>query len=302
MGVNGTTKVFALLGNPVEHTISPFIHSLLYKECKYNGTYNPFLVPKGQLENAINGIIALNLEGVNVTVPYKVEAMKYINEIDLVAKSIGAINTIVRKDNMLKGYNTDWIGLKQACEYNDVLIAGKDIAILGAGGSARAAAFMSYLEGAKSITILNRTVEKAKAIISDLESYNNDKNIQTLKKSFNKTKLSYGKLNEYEKLNNKLIVFQTTSLGMYPEVDRMPIESAEFFNKVDFIVDIIYNPKVTAFMKKGKSHGVKVSNGLGMLFFQAVKAFELWTDIKLRDEQLKRVFRELENYIYTKES
>lgn len=293
MTINGKTKVFGLLANPIEHTLSPFIHELFYDECNYNATYNPYLVPTGKVKEAIDGMKALSIEGLNVTVPYKVEVMKYLDEIDEMAGYIGACNTIVRQINnegieVLKGYNTDWIGLKMACDYGNIPIKDKDIVIIGAGGSARAVAFMCQKEGAKSLLILNRTLSKALEIAEQVHKVNVD--FQVKAASLEATQL----------VKKSSVVFQTTSLGMYPNVDQSSIENDEFYGNVDFIVDIIYNPKETSFMKKGKKFGVTTMNGLGMLFFQAVKAFELWSDIVMDDEQLNRGIKKLDNYVYSK--
>ncbi len=284
--VNGKTKVFGLLGNPIEHTSSPFIHQLFYDELGYNGIYNPFFVPEGELENAILGMKGLSIKGLNVTVPYKVEVMEFLDRVDAMAMHIGACNTIVREGEDFVGYNTDWIGLKMACDHESIPIEGKDVVIIGAGGSARAIAFMCQRESANSITILNRTVEKAEAIAAKVKAVNQDVEIRT------------GGLDELDLVLEGSVAIQTTSLGMHPKVDRCPIEDDEFYSKVDFIVDIIYNPKETLFMKKGSRHGAKTMNGLGMLYFQAVKAFELWTGLKLDKGQLQRGLTKLRQYVY----
>jgi len=293
MQINGKTKVYGLLANPVEHTISPFIHELFYEECNHNGTYNPYLVASGKLEDAIKGMKALSIEGLNVTVPYKVDVMEYLDEIDDMAAFIGACNTIVRELNadgreILKGYNTDWIGLKMACDHENIPVKGRDVVIVGGGGSARAVAFMCQKEGAKSLLLLNRTESKAGLIAKQVQKVNAEISIKT------------GSLEDLHLISKGSVAFQTTSLGMHPNVDKSPIENDEFFSNVDFIVDIIYNPKETFFMKKGKDFGVTTMNGLGMLFFQAVKAFELWSGIVMTKEQLDSAFEKLDNYVYTK--
>ncbi len=294
MKINGKTKVFGLLANPVEHTISPYIHEIFYEECGFNGTYNPYLVPTGKLKQAVEGMKAISIEGLNVTVPYKVEVMDYLDEIDEMASHIGACNTLVRELNddgveILKGYNTDWIGLKMACDYGNIPIKDRDVVIIGAGGSARAVAFMCQKEGAKSILLLNRTVSKADIIAEQVQKVNAETETQT------------GSLEDTDLVKKGSVVFQTTSLGMHPNVDKSPIDKDEFFSNVDFIVDIIYNPKETYFMKKGSEFGVTTMNGLGMLFFQAVKAFELWSGDSMNKEQLERGMKKLDNYVYTKE-
>ena len=287
ISINGKTKVFGLLANPIEHTISPFIHGLFFRVTGFNGTYNPYLVPADKLKDAIEGMKALSIEGLNVSVPYKVEVMEYLDSIDEMALHIGACNTIVRENGRLKGYNTDWIGLKMACDYGEIPITGKDIVIIGAGGSARAVAFMCQHEKAKSVLILNRTVAKADLIAEQIRKVNPGFLIQT------------GSLDAVESVVKGSVAIQTTSVGMHPMVKNCPIIEDDFFGKVDFIVDIIYNPKETNFITKGNEFKAKTMNGLGMLFFQAVKAFELWSDYKLSDKQIDTALTELENYVYT---
>ena len=289
MHVDGHTKIFGLLGNPIEHTQSPFIHDLFYKATKFNGIYNPFFVPKGYLEQAIIGMRGLSLAGLNVTIPYKVDVMKYLDHIDPMASAIGAVNTIVSQGGQLIGYNTDWIGLKMACAYYQIPINNRNCVILGAGGAARGAVAMCLKEEAASIVILNRTPEKALQIKKELELINSD------------IPINVGTLNDLSLIKEGATVIQTTSVGMHPYTKLSPISAEEFFQKVDFIVDIIYNPKETVFMTKGKEHQVKVLNGLSMLFFQALKAFEYWTDITLTSSQVEWCLQQLETMVYNKQ-
>lgn len=299
--IDGKTAVFGLLGNPIEHTLSPFIHRLLYEETGYNGTYDPFFVPEGQLEFAVKGMQALSLKGLNVTVPYKIEVMKYLDEIDPFATSIGACNTLVKQNGILKGFNTDWLGLQKSCEYEGIELKGRPCVIIGAGGSARAVAMMCYYNGAGSITIMNRTLEKAEQICSNVKDYA-DRNGQAL------CELNTLTLDAYAQILPGSVVFQTTSVGMHPNVNSTPlpvdepsIHSEQFFEQVECLIDIIYNPKETLLLQLAKSKGVKTVNGLGMLFFQAVCAFELWTGITMEPDQLQRGLRKLEQHVYGQE-
>lgn len=284
--IDGKTNIFGLLGNPVEHTQSPFIHQLFYEVTGYNGTYNPFFVPKGRLCQAVESMRSLSLSGLNVTIPYKVDVMEFLDEIDPLAKAIGAVNTIVPQNGRLIGYNTDWLGLKMACAYYDIPIKGRPCVVIGAGGAARGAVAMCLKEGAGSITILNRTVEKAHEIRSVLQEINRQIPIYV------------GDLDAINLVADHAIAIQTTSVGMHPYEEASPISSEVFFQKVDFMVDIIYNPKETVFMTKGRKHKAKVLNGLSMLFFQALKAFEYWTDTTLTASQIEWCLHHLETTVY----
>lgn len=303
--INGKTSVFGLLGNPVEHTLSPFIHNLLYEETQYNGTYNPFFVPTGQLEYAVKAIKGLSLKGLNVTVPYKIDVMSYLDYIDPVAKRIGACNTINVEADELVGYNTDWLGLKKSCDYEGIQLDGQHCVVIGAGGSARAVAMMCYYSNAASIRIVNRTIEKAEQICR----YVNEAKAEDCN---DRCEVTFGALESQKHLETQSILFQTTSVGMHPHYDATPLDHvfaeserpdyASLFKQVAAVIDIIYNPKETLTMRLAKEHGVKAVNGLGMLFFQAVCAFEIWTGILLEQEQLERALKKLEIHVYGQET
>ncbi len=284
--INGKTHVFGVIGNPIEHTQSPLIHQLFYEVTQYNGTYNPFYVQEGMLHKSIEGMKGLSIKGLNVTIPYKIDVMEWLDDIDPTAQIIGAVNTIVPCKDKLIGYNTDWIGLKMACSYHKIPLQGRDCVIIGSGGAARSAVVMCLEENVGSITLLNRTCEKADQLKREM---------QALKKDI---PMYSGTLDQVDLVKSHSIAIQTTSVGMYPQENISPIIDEDFFQKVDFIVDIIYNPKETLFMKKGKEYHIKAVNGLSMLFFQALKAFEYWTDITLTTSQINRCLQRLETIIY----
>lgn len=138
MEINGYTRTCGVMGNPVEHTMSPAIHNTLAKELKENLVYVPFRVPEGQVKEAVEGAYALNLLGCNVTVPYKSDVIPYLKEIDGLAERIGAVNTLVRTEGGFKGYNTDMPGLLRAIQSEGIELKNKTVVILGAGGASKA--------------------------------------------------------------------------------------------------------------------------------------------------------------------
>ena len=166
--INGYTRTCGLIGNPVEHTLSPVIHNTLSMVLGKNLAYVPFHVETGRLEDAVKGAFALNLLGINVTVPYKSDVIPYLDDIDPLASNIGAVNTLVRTEKGYKGYNTDMPGLYRAMCEDGVKVKGQKVLILGAGGVARAVAMMLLDKGAKEAIILNRTVEKAQSIADEV--------------------------------------------------------------------------------------------------------------------------------------
>lgn len=287
--VNGKTRTCGLIGNPVEHTLSPLIHNFLAEELGINMVYVPFHVEQGQLASAVKGAFGLNILGCNVTVPYKNDVIEQLVDIDMLAKRIGAVNTLVRTENGYKGYNTDMTGLLRAMQSDGVEIAGEEVVILGAGGAARSVAFMCVSYGAKKVYILNRTVEKAQQIAEEVNA------------SFETDVVCALALTEYKTLpEQKYLVLQSTSVGLSPHDDEAVIEDKAFYQLVKVGYDLIYNPWETKFMKLVKEHGGQSYNGLKMLLFQAIDAFELWNNCKINDERAFKAYELLQEAVRKK--
>ncbi len=162
--IDGKTRICGLFGNPVEHTLSPVIHNTLAKRCGINMVYVPFLVDGDQVKQAVEGARALQLLGVNVTVPHKSAVIPYLAEIDREASLIGAVNTLVPAENGFKGYNTDLPGLYRALVSEGISLSGEEVILLGAGGAARAAAFLCALRGAERVYLLNRAWKRRRLL------------------------------------------------------------------------------------------------------------------------------------------
>ena len=281
---NGHTRTCGLIGNPVEHTMSPLIQNHMAQETGRNMVYVPFHVQTGSLEAAVKGAYALNLLGCNVTVPYKSDVLEYLVDIDPLAKRIGAVNTLVRADGGYKGYNTDMPGLYRAMVHDGVDITGKTVVILGAGGVARAVAVMLYDKGAAGVILLNRTVERAQAIAEEVNSFAG--------KLFAR---AYALADYAEALTDeKYIVIQATNVGMHPKVDDVVIEDDVFYEKAAVGYDLIFNPANTKFMQMVAAYGGKAYNGIKMLAYQGVIAFELWNDVSVSREIAEECIRQME--------
>ena len=168
MEINGKTRVCGLIGNPVEHTLSPMIHNTLAGRLGHDLVYVPFPVAGGRVAEAVAGAAALGIAGLNVTVPYKSEVISCLKEIDPPARDIGAVNTLVRCDGGYKGYNTDMEGLYRAMQSEGIELDGQSVILLGAGGAARAVACLCALKGAGRVWMLNRTLEKAQAVADEV--------------------------------------------------------------------------------------------------------------------------------------
>ena len=282
MEINGRTQTCGLLGNPVEHTLSPVIHNTLAELKGINLVYLPFLVEKDRLKEAVQGARALHISGLNITVPHKEKILPYLVKTDDLAGKIGAVNTLVSEKNGYNGYNTDMPGLYRAMASDGIAVEGEKVLLLGAGGVARAVAVM-LCDKAKQIIILNRTVEKAAAIAEEVNGYAGRKAATALA------------LDTYTSLPDKdYLAIQATNVGMYPHTDEAPIIDPAFYEKIRIGYDLIYNPGETRFMQQVKAAGGQAYNGLKMLLYQGIIAFELWNNCKITEEQAAVVYRKLQ--------
>lgn len=285
MEINGKTRTCGLIGNPVEHTKSPVIHNTLAQEMGINMTYVPFFVDNAQLGAAVKGAFGLNILGLNVTVPYKNEVIQYLDDIDSLAKKIGAVNTLVRTDKGYKGYNTDITGLLRAMESDGVSVRGEEVIILGAGGAGRAVTYMCAANGAEKVYLLNRNTAKAEAVAAEV---NREPGMDCV--------TAMG-LSDYKKIltgqKNRYVVIQCTNVGLSPDIDGVIIEDADFYHYVKYGYDLIYSPWETKFMALVKANGGMAYNGLKMLLYQAVDAFELWNGCKVSDENADKAYKKL---------
>lgn len=283
MKVDGYTRTCGLIGNPVEHTMSPAIHNTLAQAMGENLVYVPFHVPEECVEEAVKGAWALNLLGCNVTVPYKSRVIPFLKEIDPLAEQIGAVNTLVRAEGGFKGYNTDMPGLYRAMCEDGVKIEGERVLILGAGGVARAVAMLLLQKGAGQILILNRTLEKAEKIAEEVNGLTHRQAVRALSLE------DFSLLPEGE----KYLAIQATSVGMFPNVEDVLIDDSAFYGKIHTGYDLIFNPAKTRFMSLVEESGGRAYNGLKMLLYQGIIAYELWTGVKVDSELAKLSYGEM---------
>ncbi|MEM3640545.1 MAG: shikimate dehydrogenase [Candidatus Bathyarchaeia archaeon] len=266
MKISGKTKVCGIIGEPIEHTLSPTMHNAAFEKLNLDFVYVPFKVKTPMLKEAIEGIRSLGIIGLNVTMPYKCTVMKYLDEIDLTARRINAVNTILNIDERLVGYNTDGVGALNALKENGVTLKGKNLLLLGAGGAGKAIAFHTAPEVEK-LVIINRTLQKAKKLT------------EALRKEFSNKKIIYKKLSN-ETVKNELkdadILINATSIGMHPNTDQSPVPSSLLKREI-CVMDIVYNPPETKLLRDAKATGAKVISGIEMLVYQGAASFEIWT-------------------------
>lgn len=287
MQIDGHTKICGLIGNPVGHTLSPLIHNTLASLCGIPMVYGAFPVEKGALKDAVLGAFALHLEGLNVTVPYKSDVIAELCEVDELAARIGAVNTLVRQENGFKGYNTDMPGLYRAMCSDGMEISQQEVLILGAGGAARAVAFLCATKGASHVYLLNRTLQKAEAIVEEIR----------MKTGY--TEMTAMELSDYTKLTGKdYLAIQATSVGLSPHDREAVIEEKAFYQKVKKGYDLVYRPYTTRFMELVAEQGGEAFNGLKMLLYQGIIAFELWNHVEVSEQQAGLVYEKLKEAYY----
>jgi len=265
MVISGKTHVCAVIGDPIEHTLSPIMHNAAFEALKLDYVFLAFKVKLDEVGNAISGMRVLRIHGLNVTMPHKNAVIQYLDVVDPAGKAIASANTILNKDGKLLGFNTDGIGALNALKRNGVEPKGKKVLLLGAGGAAKAIAYALSQE-VDELVILNRTPKPA----IELADF--------LKQKFNK-KISSGELLPGEvkvNLADSDVLINATSIGMKPN-DNESLVSSEWLKPDLAVMDIVYNPLETKLAKDAKVAGAKVVSGVEMLIYQGALSFEIWT-------------------------
>ena len=263
MNIKGSTNIVGLIGHPVEHSFSPPMHNAAFAELGLDYVYVAFDVNPNDLKSAVEGAKSLNIKGFNVTIPHKIEVMQYLDELDEVARLIGAVNTIDFKN--LKGYNTDGIGAVRAIE-EVTSIKDKNVVVAGAGGASRAISFYLAKFGAGSMTILNRNANKAQDLAGDVLKSDLIGDVGAD---------SISEIDSY--LKDADILVDTTPLGMDPHVNDEPIAKSDAMHDGLVVFDAVYNPNETVLLKEAIKAGAKPVYGIKMLLYQGAESFKIWT-------------------------
>ncbi|MGA1868862.1 MAG: shikimate dehydrogenase [bacterium] len=269
--ITPSTKVCAIIGNPVEHSLSPLIHNAAFRECGIDYIYCAFRVIDENLKHAMNGFRALEqLKGLSITIPHKIQIMPYLDWIEGGASFIGSINTVLKEEDKVKGYNTDGSGAMEALKEAGIEINEKKIVIVGTGGVARGIAFnLLHVHNPHSLAIVGRTPEKVKRLENDLQNLNR---APITTSSFDQKSLQ-GEIAQAD------ILIQCTSVGMWPHREDTPLP-AEFLHKDLVVFDTIYTPLKTKLIMDAETKGCTVVPGLTMFINQACLQFTLWTKTK----------------------
>ena len=265
-------KSFAVIGDPIDHSLSPNIHSAAFRELNLDASYIGYRIPKGELEGGIEGLKKIKIDGFNITIPHKIEMIKYLDKIDESCSIIGAVNTVTNNQGVLKGYNTDMNGFLEPLKKRNITIQNSKVLLVGAGGAARAIVAGIAKEKARSIDITNRTIENA----NNLSEF-----AKKMGLSANAKKIE---LVDTAKKNYDIII-NATSIGL--EDEPSPI-SFEGINEKTTVYDIVYTPMNTDFIKKAKAKNATIIYGYEMLLGQAVRAFEIWHEMKAPYNAMKK--------------
>jgi len=267
--IDNNTKLIGIVGHPIKHSLSPLMQNISFALGKLSYIYVPFDVPSNNLEDAIKGMLALGIRGFNITLPHKEKIIQYLEDVSEEAGVIGAVNTVVNENGYLHGYNTDSHGITKSLQPYKEELNGAIVTVIGSGGAARSVVYnLIRHHKIKSMNIINRTLQRAEFLRDYFSSKMHFNNITPLE-------LVSPDLVDVFK-NSKLIV-NTTSLGMYPNVDDSPVDFPDSFHEGQIVFDVVYNPLKTKFLQLAESRGAKIINGLQMFIEQGAKSFELWT-------------------------
>lgn len=274
--ITARTKICMIIGDPVEHSLSPAMHNRAYEALGIDGEF-VFVGSRVKIEDVkdvVKAVAAMGIRGLTCTMPHKIEVMKYLDKkyVDPVAQKIGAVNTVVNDNGILRGYNTDWIGVLKPLEQITEL-KGKSVAILGAGGVSRAMAYAVSSRGA-FFTVFNRTLEKA----------------EDLSRDFGGQARSYKDIEQVRQMD---IVLNATSLGMSPNQSETPLPG-QYIDKKQIVFDAIYNPFETRLLREAKERGATIIHGAEMLLYQGTAQFELYTGRKAPEEEMREVLKRKE--------
>lgn len=277
------SKLYVLLGNPLGHTISPPMHNLAFNKLAMDCCYFPVEVSTENLGTVFKGLSKMNVGGMNVTIPHKINIIDYLDELDPVAATIGAVNTVCIENGKTKGFNTDGEGFIQSLEEESgITVKGKRFFIIGCGGAARAISMTLAFKGAEKIFISNRTASKAETLATEI----NEK-ITPCAEAVPTTTADQEKV-----LSGCDVLINSTSIGMHPMVDELPINASLILPK-HIVADIVYNPRETKLLQLAKGKGCTTVPGLGMLIYQGVAAFTLWTGMQPPVKEMQEKVQQL---------
>ena len=283
--ISGHTGLLGLIGSPIGHSGSPAMYNYSFEKLGLDYVYTAFDIKVEEVKDAIAAMRTFKMRGMNVTMPCKTEVVKYMDDLSPAAKIIGAVNTIVNDDGKLTGYITDGEGFVNNLKDNGVDIKGKKITVAGGGGAATAIQVQCALDGVREISIFNikddffeRTIDTAKKIKEEVPGI--VVNVYDIADTAKMT----------EEIKSSDIFVNATIVGMKPMDDQSVVKDLEAFTKDLVVVDVVYNPEETKLLKDAKAKGCKCIGGKGMLLWQGVAAFKLYTGQDMPVDDVKKLF------------
>lgn len=282
--ITGNTRLTALLGSPVAHSISPQMHNEAFRQLGLDYVYLAFDVSPDTLEDAVKGLKAAGICGFNLTMPLKVHILPLMDELTPAARLAGAVNTVTVKDGRLIGHTTDGMGYMHSVSDAGYNIIGRKMTLLGSGGAATTICVQAALDGVASIDMFKRKNASWEKTMEFCSRTSSETGCQIRLLDFHDTELLAKSISESAILTN------TTSLGMAPDIDASPIPDPAMLHQNLIVSDIIYNPRETLLMKQAQSRGCRCFNGLYMLLYQGAAAFTCWTGLEMPIEIIKRKY------------
>ncbi|MGK9476760.1 shikimate dehydrogenase [Melioribacter sp. OK-6-Me] len=283
---NHNTKIIGIIGHPIKHSFSPLMHNLAFELTGLNYIYLPFDVPPTMLKDSLKGMIALGIKGFNVTIPLKEKVIPLLKDISEEANIIGAVNTIVNDEGILRGYNTDVLGVIESLNPYKEELQNSIVTVIGAGGAARSViyALIRHFK-VERINIVNRTEQIAESL-----------------KEYFSTKMLFSNIKAYplvppdlvDTFNSSKLIVNTTSMGMFPDIDDAATTIPESFNDEQIVFDVVYTPIKTKLLKLAESRGARIITGLMMFVEQGAKSFELWTGEEMPKD---KIYKAIESYL-----
>jgi len=272
--INGATKLVGIIGNPVRHSLSPLIHNHAFSRLNLPFAYIPLCVGKGELHAAMLGLRAFHFAGANVTIPYKTDVVSYCDILSELSQLTNTVNTLYFKDNLLCGTTTDAEGFFGALQRDGYAIAGKQVVILGNGGTARTLGFaIAGKTKAAALAIIGRNRTKVESLCFEISEKTGRQVTPALFDSKESTAL----------LHECTLLINCTSVGMSPHTAASPVQKDSFHAGM-YVFDTIYNPLETQLRAFARAAGCKTQNGLRMLLYQGLASFTFWTGVVAKEE------------------
>lgn len=282
--ITGHTRLACLLGDPVEHSISPAMHNEAFQQLDIDCRYLAFQVGTDTLPEVVDALKKMNVLGFNLTMPDKNKICELCDELTPAVKIGGAANTVVNRNGKLVAYTTDGIGFMDACKASGFHIIGKKMTLLGAGGAARAILIQAALDGVAEITVFSRRNSKWEQTEELIARLNQETSCKVHHYDYDDPSVLKAEI------QSSAVLVNGTSVGMAPDVDACVIEDVSCFHKDLMVYDVIYNPEETKLLRLARKAGCATANGLYMLLYQGAAAFEIWTGQKMPVDIIKEKY------------